>query len=270
MLKAQNVGIGTITPTGPLTVMANDTAKGITQKRGSVEVGFYTNSSNAFVQTWSAHDLNFATNNGVGKITLQNSSGFVGINTNLPTAQMDINGTLRIRNNGAATGAVLTSDASGNATWKAPSGTGIGFRGELGSDLAVTPAGGDYTVLGFTEVFDDGGGFNGSAGTFTAPSAGVYQFTINLNWRQQVSNTGSTYIIMRMNQSRNGVLHAFLEQTTDNNPNNTSYNFGQGVNTICKLQAGDVISVVRPQSSNNFYISGNGSTAARFSGAKLY
>ena len=120
MLQAQNVGIGTTTPTGPLTVIANDTAKGLVQKTGNVEIGFWTNTTAAYLQTWSPTNLNFATGNGSEKITLVHSTGFVGINTNLPTAQMDINGTMRLRNNGAAVGNVLTSDASGNATWQAP------------------------------------------------------------------------------------------------------------------------------------------------------
>jgi hypothetical protein len=42
--------------------------------------------------------------------------GNVGVGTNAPTANLDLAGTLRLRN-GAAAGAVLTSDASGNATW---------------------------------------------------------------------------------------------------------------------------------------------------------
>jgi hypothetical protein len=44
------------------------------------------------------------------------SNGQVGIGTNTPTANLDVVGSLRFRN-GAANGAFLTSDASGNATW---------------------------------------------------------------------------------------------------------------------------------------------------------
>ena len=75
--QAQNVGIGTTIPTSPLTVIANDTGKAIIQKLGNIEVGFYTASNLAFVQTWSPSDLNFATGNGSQKMTLQHSSGLV-------------------------------------------------------------------------------------------------------------------------------------------------------------------------------------------------
>lgn len=70
------------------------------------------------MQTWTPHNLNFATNNGDAKITILIDNGYVGINNISPTAQMDINGTLRVRGNGAAAGKVLTSDANGNATWQ--------------------------------------------------------------------------------------------------------------------------------------------------------
>ncbi|MEP6673784.1 MAG: hypothetical protein ABJA78_01465 [Ferruginibacter sp.] len=117
---AQNVGIGTTTPTYPLTIISDGSNKGVAQKSGNTEIGFYTSIVSAYLQTWSATDLNFATNNGSSKFTIANSSGYVGVNTTSPTAQLDVNGTLRIRGNGAAAGNVLTSDGFGYATWQAP------------------------------------------------------------------------------------------------------------------------------------------------------
>ena len=118
--QAQNIGIGTTTPTYPLTVISDANSKGIVQKSGASEIGFYTTNGTAYLQTWTAIDLNFATNNGTSKFTIANSSGFVGINILSPTAQLDINGTLRIRGNGAGIGNILTSDANGNASWQVP------------------------------------------------------------------------------------------------------------------------------------------------------
>jgi hypothetical protein len=43
-------------------------------------------------------------------------NGNTGVGTNAPTANLDVVGSLRLRN-GAANNAILTSDASGNATW---------------------------------------------------------------------------------------------------------------------------------------------------------
>lgn len=44
-------------------------------------------------------------------------NGYIGIGTETPSAKLDINGTLRIRSNAGA-GKLLTSDASGYATWQ--------------------------------------------------------------------------------------------------------------------------------------------------------
>jgi len=120
--SAQNVGIGTNTPAYPLTVVAQGT-KGIVQKDGTVELGFYTSSNSAFLQTWSNHALNFATANGTAQMTLLPAGNF-GIGTTAPSAKLDVNGVVRIRGGNPTAGDVLTAtDANGNAEWIAPGGT---------------------------------------------------------------------------------------------------------------------------------------------------
>ena len=116
--QAQNVGIGTTTPNYPLTVVSNGIYGGIIQKSGTTEIGFYASPGIAFMQTWSATDLNFSTSNGYAKMTISNANGFVGINTTLPSAPLDVSGAIRIRSAGSGTNKVLTSsDATGNAAW---------------------------------------------------------------------------------------------------------------------------------------------------------
>jgi hypothetical protein len=119
---AQNVGIGTNTPGYPLTVVAQGT-KGIVQKDGVVEVGFYTSPTSAFLQTWSNHALNFTTGYAAAQMTLLPSGNF-GIGTTAPSAKLDVNGTIRIRGGNPNAGDVLTAtDANGNAQWLPPGGT---------------------------------------------------------------------------------------------------------------------------------------------------
>lgn len=64
-------------------------------------------------------------------------SGFIGVNTETPSAHLDINGSFRLRGNGAAAGRVLTSDVNGMATWQAFSGAGWGLAGNAGTNPAV-------------------------------------------------------------------------------------------------------------------------------------
>jgi uncharacterized protein (TIGR02145 family) len=53
-------------------------------------------------------------------------SGRIGIATNTPTAQLDVNGQVRIRGGNPAAGKILTSDSNGTATWNYPaSGAGL-------------------------------------------------------------------------------------------------------------------------------------------------
>jgi len=114
---AQNIGIGVNAPAYPLTVGAVN-SKGIAQKNGAVEIGFYTSSNGAYLQTWSNHSLNFATNNSTAQMTLS-TEGNLGIGVSAPTARLDVNGTVRIRGGNPAPGYVLTStDANGIAEWK--------------------------------------------------------------------------------------------------------------------------------------------------------
>jgi len=89
-LKAQNVGIGTSTPAYPLTVVAAG-SKGITQKDGALEIGFYTGPTSAYLQTWTNHPLHFATNNGSAQLTLATNGNF-GVGTTTPSTKLHVTG----------------------------------------------------------------------------------------------------------------------------------------------------------------------------------
>lgn len=89
--------------------------------------------------------------------------------------------TLKIESNAAA-GKVLTSDATGTATWKSSNPVTL-------AALPPTPAnnvGTTATVLNFRTdsyaCFDDNGGFDNSLNRFTVPEAGTYQITVNVTY----------------------------------------------------------------------------------------
>jgi hypothetical protein len=72
-----------------------------------------------------ANTTNFGTNS-YDALTVKSNTGLIGIGTTAPATTLHLDGTLRLNNiGGVATlsgGEVLTADASGNATWQAPSG----------------------------------------------------------------------------------------------------------------------------------------------------
>lgn len=201
-LFAQNVGIGISSPTYPLTVSAPTGGKGIVQKTADVEVGFYTTSGQAFLQTWSNHPLYFTTNNGLTQMALT-TQGNLGIGTTAPTSMLDVNGQVRIRGGLPGAGKVLTSDANGLATWQS---TGVKATNvTLAANTALSnatfftvPLVDDNTV-GFSDLF----GYNNINNSFevVASTAGTYLITGQVTWDLINSFTGEKDFVLEL---RNG------------------------------------------------------------------
>lgn len=117
-LLAQNVGIGTTSPSFPLTVRKDGIGISQENSAGKKQVGFFSNSSVAYVQTHDSSDLNFATNNGSADMVLKAGTGNVGIGITNPSAKLHVNGSVKLTDGTQGVNKVLTSDAAGNATWK--------------------------------------------------------------------------------------------------------------------------------------------------------
>ena len=133
------IGTGATVPSSLLTV--KEDGIGFTQEDnvGTNKIGFYTDNTSAYLQTHSNTDLSFSTNNGVAKMTLQKVTGNLGIGITAPTEKLEVNGKTKTTNlqvtTGAAIGKVLTSDATGNATWQiAGAGSGWSTTGNSGTN----------------------------------------------------------------------------------------------------------------------------------------
>jgi len=89
------------------------------------DTGFFNPSANLIAITTS----------GTEKMRID-STGNVGIGTSSPVATLDVSGTLKFAGSTTpVSGGVLTSDASGNATWRAPSSSGSTQWTTSGSDI---------------------------------------------------------------------------------------------------------------------------------------
>jgi hypothetical protein len=86
-----NVGIGTNLPSYKFTVY-QPSGIGLTQDvgLGGPQIGFYTTTGYAFLQTHNNFDLSFATNNASVQMTLQSGTGNLGIGTSSPSERLTV------------------------------------------------------------------------------------------------------------------------------------------------------------------------------------
>ena len=127
-LQAQNVGINTTTPTRPLTVFAN--TFGMVQTNGVDTMGTWISPSGtplpyAWVGTLTNVPLRMSSGRDNNHISIMNN-GKVGIGNGVQTpsspALLEVDGQIKINGGTPGTGKVLTTDATGLASWETPSG----------------------------------------------------------------------------------------------------------------------------------------------------
>jgi hypothetical protein len=166
-------------------------------------------------------------------------SGNVGIGTTAaPTAKLEINGNLKITDGTQGAGKVLTSDASGTATWTAPVNR-TNFRAISSGSQSVASNNTSYLLTGLLDDYDVDNSFFG--GTFTAPATGAYHFdakaelTIN---NANIPNYSRVYIQLYKNGS-------LVSENVYHIPNTSTVSYFQtlAINENLQLLAGDQISL---------------------------
>jgi len=165
---------------------------------------------------------------------------------------VNVSGTMTIQGGTPDAGKVLTSDATGNATWQNV-GSGAGFS--VWQSASQTLSSGQ---INFDTVdYDDANAFASSA--FTAPSAGVYHFDTHV--RLNAYSSAGQYCWVAFNV--NGSLR---KECTGQSSTNT---WGLQISSDIKLAAGDVVTVYL-QGPGSVTTSTGGTFNTWFSGHKVY
>ena len=260
LLHAQNIGIGEDNPvSSKLQVKAGDSAVMLLQNSNAagsnVKTSLYFKTGNnysgsvATIGTAATHRLGLFTFGGSSAAGLQErlsvmDDGKVGINNTAPTAQLDVQGSVKISNGTQGPGKVLTSDASGNASWQNSAAHNTGFKAfSIGTSFGANTT----LPIPFSTAspldgkFNDGNHFNNTTRSYVAPADGLYVFNVSLESNGIVTpNAG----LMQMTAVGTGSasvanLPMFKTYLLANASTPASIN----LHFITRMQAGDAISI---------------------------
>jgi len=266
-LNAQNVGIGTATPQEKLHIDNN------------IKIGINAWSSAANNRFLKIGDGNNVTIGEAGlddrlefsarEFLFKNSGGYpgangkVGININFsPTAFLEVNGNVKITDGTQDDKKVLTSDATGAASWKFLPAHNSGFNASLESGVLTVADNVETTVVFDAEKFDDISTYNSSNGNFTSPTDGVYLFNVKIQWSLAASTNSELHVLLELNGSLVEESVDYKEATISDQPKTISFG------STLKLNQGDVLKVrVRQVSGTSQIIS---TTNTSFSGHRVY
>jgi len=191
------------------------------------------------------------------------NTGKVGININTsPAAYLEVNGDVKITDGTQGDGKVLTSDATGKASWKDIPGKNSAFHANLTSANVVIPPSTDVSItFNNRTIADEGFGYDVSTGIFTSPEAGVYAINVKIQW----SVTGSTQAMLLVWLERNGTK---VEESIDNINTQGNEIKTMSFSTVLKLGALDNVKVyVRQESGDNQEVA---TVNSSFSGYRIH
>lgn len=185
------------------------------------------------------------------------TTGTIGIGVPVPTEKLEVAGKTKTINlqvtNGAGVNKVLTSDATGNATWQNTN-KNTGFNVRASNQTIPTAS----TKVDFSiEDTDDSYSFNNVLNQFVVPSNGFYHFSVLIAMENPISQMG--YLTIK----KNGLT---LRTKADLLPDTTTDEY-MSLDADTTLVSGDVITVYFTTNLTGVILDGYSS---HFSGFKVY
>jgi hypothetical protein len=162
-ISSTSIGIWNQTSNGKINFATNNSQRMTIDSAGNVGIGLSNPSGKFHVNNdVSGSDSSF----------IVTTAGKIGIGTTSPTAKLDVSGTVKIADGTQGSGKVLTSDASGNASWQTAAVTTGSFTNmqvysTSGTSTFTVPAGVTKIMV---EVWGGGGG--GGIGSTTVGRSG--------------------------------------------------------------------------------------------------
>ena len=184
-ILAQNVGIGTSSPQFPLSFPGTLGDKISLWSDGTPThygIGVQSNLLQIFTKA-NTNDIAFgygSSGSFLERMRIK-GNGNVGIGTSTPAATLDVNGQVKISGGSPGDGKVLTSDASGNASWSNSSINTGAFAYSGGSTPQNIPNG-TSTVMAFPSIYLTGNNFSTVDNSYTAPTPGFYHFDMQVTF----------------------------------------------------------------------------------------
>ena len=269
------VGLGTNTPGADLDIRSSEPGTrailhlGNSDRSHRLDFSSGSNSQNPYIIWEDGDKLTFGSGTGLSFTNQMQieSNGNVGIGiTTTADAKLDVEGQIKIRGGSPGNGKILTSDASGLATWEDKNPVAA-FNATLTSTVALT-GNTEAQLVTFYENFDDGNGFNPTTGVYTVPSSGVYQFMIKVLWTSTASLSGiEAWTSIKVNGGNYFRFDDLIDFVTSSDRNSSFVSF------LLNVSAGDEITFFTKiyNSTNAISAWGNGSTnSTNVSGFKIH
>jgi len=158
--------------------------RGIVEGTGTAGAGVYGSSQNAYGVYGSS-------DKGISIYGFSSGTGIAGAFQNSGTGKaLDVMGPIQFSNIGGGTGKVLTSDATGNATWQDLITPFIHLSGEGQSSQAISS--GVTNTINSWNIFEQTGGsnYNSTTGEYTIPITGYYSITSQINFQNPNTQNG--------------------------------------------------------------------------------